>query len=70
MKITIGKQTKNSPTYMEIKGDAEDSLEIHSYPDGDTEFNWKDDGDMGCLILNQDELKQLIEFLQSKVKKD
>lgn len=70
MKITIGKQTKNSPTYMRIKDDADNGLVINTYSDGDVGFNWEDDGDVGLLVLNQDQLKQLIEFLQSKVKKD
>jgi len=37
--------------------------------DGDVDFScFTDDGCNNSLSLNQDELKQLIEFLQSKVK--
>jgi hypothetical protein len=54
---------------MEIKGKW-NSLEISSYSDGDVELEFSTSEDTGHIILNQDELKQMIEFLQTKVTKD
>ena len=43
---------------------------IESYLDGDIEISCSTDSSFAeSLILDQDELKQLIEFLQSKVRK-
>jgi hypothetical protein len=42
---------------------------IEGHLDGDVEFScYTNDGGNNSLFVNQDELKQLIEFLQSKVK--
>ena len=40
---------------------------ISSYSDGDVEIEAAGDDTTRYLILNQDELKQVIEFLQSKI---
>jgi hypothetical protein len=42
---------------------------MSSYEDGDVEIEVITDRDSNHLILNQTELKQVIEFLKSKVKK-
>jgi hypothetical protein len=52
---------------MEIKGKW-NSLGIISYSDGDVELEFSTSEDTGHIILNQDELKQMIEFLQTKLK--
>ena len=42
---------------------------IEGHSDGDVEFScYADDNSSESLFINQDELKQLIEFLQSKVR--
>ena len=41
---------------------------IESYSDGDVSIECNIGRGGECLILNQEELKQVIEFLQSKVK--
>jgi hypothetical protein len=41
---------------------------IQSYPSGDVEIECLTNDGSNNLILNQEELKQFIEFLQSKVK--
>lgn len=41
---------------------------IESYSDGDVSIECNIGRGSECLVLNQDELKQLIEFLQTKVK--
>ena len=41
---------------------------IESYLDGDVSIECSTDDGSNTLFLNQDELKQVIEFLQSKVK--
>ena len=41
---------------------------MSSYEDGDVEIEVMTDRDSNQLILNQTELKQVIEFLKSKVK--
>jgi hypothetical protein len=41
---------------------------IEGHLDGDVEFSCYTDDGNNSLFVNQDELKQLIEFLQSKVK--
>ena len=41
---------------------------IDSYPDGDVEIECDNSNGSEHLILNQDELKQVIKFLQSKIK--
>jgi hypothetical protein len=41
---------------------------IEGHSDGDIEIHCSTDNDSNSLFLNQEELKQFIEFLQSKVK--
>jgi hypothetical protein len=41
---------------------------ISGHSDGDVSIDVNTDSDSNCLYLNQTELKQVIEFLQSKVK--
>lgn len=41
---------------------------INSYSDGDVEIECETSDGSEHLILNQDELKRVIEFLQSKLK--
>jgi hypothetical protein len=42
--------------------------EVSSHSDGDIEIECITDAGSSTLILNQDELKQFIQFLQEKVK--
>lgn len=59
---------ENKPEWnrLEIKGKWTEWT-ISSYSDGDVEIEATGDDTTKYLILNQDELKQVIEFLQSKV---
>lgn len=45
-----------------------ETWEITQHSDGDVEISCDDDEGTKCLFLNQEELKQVITFLQSKVK--
>jgi hypothetical protein len=42
--------------------------DVSSYLDGDVEIECNTQNESSSLILNQDELKQFIAFLQTKVK--
>ncbi len=68
MEIRINK-FESTPEWnsMEIKGKW-NSMEISSCSDGDVELEFSTSEDTGNIILGQDELKQLIEFLQTKVR--
>jgi hypothetical protein len=71
MEIKITKY-ESTPEWnsMEIKGKW-NSMEISSDSDGVVEFEFSTSADTGgSVFLDQDELKQLIEFLQTKVTKD
>jgi hypothetical protein len=67
-KITIN-EYKSIPEWnnMEIKGKWS-TWGISSYPDGDVEIECASGHGSENLILNQDELKQFIAFLQTKIK--
>lgn len=45
-----------------------DTWEISQHSDGDVEIRCEDDEGSKTLFLTQEELKQVIKFLQSKVK--
>jgi hypothetical protein len=68
MEIKINK-FESTPEWnsMEIKGKW-NSMEISSDSDGIIELEFSTSEDRGSVFLDQDELKQLIEFLQTKVR--
>jgi hypothetical protein len=51
-----------------MKNQGGNELEIVSHSEGDVSIELDINGNLGCFILNQSDLKQLIEFLQSRVK--
>ncbi len=53
---------------LNMKNQGGNELEIVSHSEWDVSIELDINGNLGCFILNQSDLKQLIEFLQSRVK--
>lgn len=60
---------ENNPewNHLEVAGRYAD-WSVNSYMDGDVEIECSTNDGSNSLILNQEELKQFIQFLQTKVK--